>query len=446
MYISSKPLIFSTYPVSEIFGWYIGGGRLALLPPNAEKDPAKIMETIKRQQVSHINFVPAMFSAFLDTLEQKKFSFDSMPSLSYLFLAGEALPPSSVSRFRAFNSRVQLENLYGPTESTVYASAYSLHGWRDGMPVPIGKPLQNISLYIMSQNLGLQPIGIPGELCIAGDGLAMGYLNRPELTAASFVGLKPQITQISQILYKTGDGARWLPDGNIEFLGRIDQQVKIRGYRIELGEIESLLMLHPDVNETVVLNRNDNNRHYLCAYVVWKKRNEFQVLKDWLKSRVPEYMLPASFVELETIPLTASGKIARKQLPEPTESGTGTAGAFEAPETGLQQTIANVWKEVLGREKIGITDNFFDIGGNSLDFVKISNKLEERLNEEVPVDVLFTYPSIHALEIYLTGNREDQSFEENAAEDSEMLDEGKDLMRQAFKDFDDEEDDNDDDF
>ncbi|MCP5046292.1 MAG: hypothetical protein GY940_03915, partial [bacterium] len=241
----------------------------------------------------------------------------------------------------------------------------------------------------------------------------------------------------SAVIYKTGDLARWLADGNIEFLGRMDYQIKIRGFRVELGEIENRLLNHPGIKDAVVIDRMDKGRHYLCAYfntvpeigVGEQASPSNHRLKEYLKGKLPDYMVPAFFVELEAIPLTGSGKVDRKQLPRPLESGFHAGGTYEAPGTGLQQTIADTWKAVLGREKIGITDNFFDIGGNSLDFVKISNKLGEKLDREIPVATLFTYPTIHSLELWLTKEHGEEDSRDITPDDSGMVDEGKDLMR-----------------
>ncbi|MCP5103053.1 MAG: amino acid adenylation domain-containing protein, partial [bacterium] len=225
--------------VSELFGWFMGAGRLIVPGKDDHKDPLKIIEVIEGAWVTHINFVPSMFNAFIHHLNACNIG--KLFCLRYIFLAGEALQPHQVKRFRELGAKVILENLYGPTEATVYAVGYPLSGWNGEGSIPIGKPLPNVQLYILNKSGGIQPVGVAGELCISGAGVARGYLNNPELTAEKFTPL-----------YKTGDLARWLTDGNIEFLGRIDFQVKIRGYRIELGEIESCLVRHPDVKEAVV--------------------------------------------------------------------------------------------------------------------------------------------------------------------------------------------------
>ncbi|MCK5056620.1 MAG: amino acid adenylation domain-containing protein, partial [Candidatus Aminicenantes bacterium] len=449
--------------VAEIFGWFLGGGRLAILEQGMEKDPQRILDTTAAEYVTHINFVPAMFSAFVEILNPQ--NINQLSNLRYIFLAGEALLPELVKRFRALDTRITLENIYGPTEGTIFASRYSLSDWNGEGSVPIGKPLQNIRLYILDKDNNLQPIGIPGELHISGDGLAAGYLNNPELNVEKFCrdfrnygadknhykqkflrgpgAVFSKSAPGRRRLYKTGDLARWLSDGNIEFLGRIDHQVKIRGFRVELGEIESRLRTHPGIKETVVIAREDKGRQYLCAYITVNaakqgKENVLAVpeLKEYLEGKLPVYMIPACFVKIDRIPLNTNGKIDRKKLPQPLESDFHSGGTYKAPDSDIQKVVAEIWKEILSREKVGIQDNFFDLGGNSLDFAKVGNKLKEKLNREVPVVALYTYPTIAALERYLTGDREEEIMQENQPDRLEVIDEGKDLMFQTLNKLD----------
>ncbi|MCP5047206.1 MAG: amino acid adenylation domain-containing protein, partial [bacterium] len=245
--------------VSELFGWYLGGGRLAVLETGAEKEPRKIIQAIEKCQITHVNFVPSMFGVFLDMLNHENIR--RLSPVKYIFLAGEVLPPVMVERFKALDSHIALENLYGPTEATIYASHYSLSSRSGEGSIPIGRPLQNTKLYIIDKYDQTQPMGIAGELCISGTGVALGYLNRPELTNEKF--------GLPTTLYRTGDLARWLPEGDVEFLGRIDQQVKIRGFRVELGEIENQLQLMDEVKEAVVMAKEENDgEKYLCAYYI----------------------------------------------------------------------------------------------------------------------------------------------------------------------------------
>ncbi|UCH92952.1 MAG: amino acid adenylation domain-containing protein, partial [Candidatus Aminicenantes bacterium] len=312
--------------VTELFGWFLGKGKLAILEKDGEKDPEKILDTIWIARITHINFVPSMFNVFTDSLNPGNIA--KLSHLQFIFLAGEVLLPQSVNKFKALNSNVILENLYGPTEAAVYASKYSLSDWAGTGTIPIGSPLQNMKLYILDKNDNLQPMGVPGELCIAGTGVARGYLNQPELTAEKFDQDEQQnvpgsrfywsYMSYSSYIYKTGDFARWLPDGNIEFRGRIDQQVKIRGFRIELGEIENHLLNHNHIKEAVVTAQaNPAGDMALHAYIVPAKEFDTAGLREYLSGKLPEYMIPAYFIQLDRIPLTTSGKINRKALPEP---------------------------------------------------------------------------------------------------------------------------------
>ncbi|MCX6581229.1 MAG: amino acid adenylation domain-containing protein, partial [Candidatus Aminicenantes bacterium] len=363
--------------VTELFGWYMGGGRLAILETNGEKDPLVIFDWIHRYHVTHINFVPSMFNAFLDFVTEK--NKDRLAGLKYIFLAGEALLPSQVKKFTDLNTSIELENIYGPTEGTVYSSRYSLSEWNGIGNVPIGKPLRNIELYILNKYNHLQPLGIPGELYISGDGVARGYLNNPEITYEKFKiknyklkikngsgALRADFHHSSfimhhSILYCTGDRCKWFSDGGIEFLGRIDQQVKIRGFRIEPGEVENRLLKHEQIKDVVVLAKEDpTGDKYLAAYFVSGREIPGLELREYLAKDLPDYMIPSYFVQLEKLPLTPGGKMDRKALPAPK---VNEIAAYVAPRNEIEMKLAEIWAGILGRnlsqDRIGIDDNFF---------------------------------------------------------------------------------------
>jgi len=430
--------------VAELFGWFPGGGRLAILPKNGEKDPAEIARTAQRECVTHINFVPSMFRAFVEVLTMHPHLIPNISCLKYIFLAGEALTGDIVTEFRRLNPTITLENIYGPTEAAVYGSWFSLSDWNGSDRIPIGKPLYNVQLYILDKNYHPQPIGVPGELFIGGAGIARGYLNRPELSNErfilktktlfgkrvldsqklfiinkSFYGVQGRFLQKEPLgLYKTGDLVRWLEDGNIEFYGRIDHQVKVRGFRVELEEIERVLLRHEAVKEAAVTVRGEEKKSgYLCAYVVfqeaWKSRESSAALspvKEYLVRVLPGYMVPSQFVVLEQMPLTATGKIDRKHLPGPeskTNRGKGP-GLSAAPATELEAIIAKHCAEVLKLDSVGVEDNFFDLGGNSLDIIRLAGKLSGELGKEVAVVKFFNYPTVRMLAQHL-------GFDKNAA-------------------------------
>jgi acyl carrier protein len=262
------------------------------------------------------------------------------------------------------------------------------------------------------------PIGVPGELYISGVGLARGYLNRAELTAERFIP-DPFSNEPGARMYKTGDLGRYLADGNLEFLGRIDSQVKLRGYRIELGESEAVLMGYPTVRESIVLVReNASGDKRLIAYVIPHAPEALSItdLRSYLRAKLPEYLVPSAFVLLEAWPLTSNGKVDRRALPNPEELPLQLQSAYVAPQSQLERTVATVWQEVLHLEKIGIHDNFFDVGGHSLLLTQLQNKLQEVLNRDLSILDLFKYPTISSLAEYLGQEQSaHSSFKQNRA-------------------------------
>ncbi|WP_139488492.1 non-ribosomal peptide synthetase [Brevibacillus dissolubilis] len=389
-----------TFDVSvwELFWWSFTGARVIMLAPGGEKDPQQMIQTIAEQKVTTMHFVPSMLNLFLEYVEKGE-TRQQLATLKHVFTSGEALNLSQVDKFRQTIGAwhpTRLINLYGPTEATVDVSYYECVTDTDSgeTVIPIGRPIDNIQLYIVNEQNQLQPIGIAGELCIAGVGLAREYLNRPELTAEKFI---PNPFDPATNMYRTGDLARWLSDGNIEYLGRLDHQVKIRGYRIECGEIEHQLMLHPSVNEAVVIARKDQQQEtYLCAYIVAGQELSVLELKAHLAKQLPDYMIPAHFMQLPALPLSTNGKVDRKQLPAP-DHNLRTGVEFVAASNDTERFLAELWQELLGKKEIGIHDNFFDVGGNSLLILRAHQKLEERFPNQLKVADLFAYPTISKL-------------------------------------------------
>ena len=270
---------------------------------------------------------------------------------------------------------------------------------RLGWSVPIGRPIANTQVYILDHHLQPVPVGGPGELYIGGDGLARGYLNRPELTAERFIP-NPFSPESGTRLYKTGDLARYLPDGVIEFLGRRDHQVKIRGFRIELGEIEAVLTQHPMVQEAIVLAREDRpTEKRLVAYVVPKPAQSSppSALRAFLQTRLPEYMVPAAYMRLEKFPLTPHGKVDRQSLPVPDDASYVREGVSATPQTVVEELLAGIWAEVLGLTQVGRQENFFALGGHSLLITRVISRLRQVFQVELPVQSLFEAPTVAAL-------------------------------------------------
>ncbi|MCP4154282.1 MAG: non-ribosomal peptide synthetase, partial [bacterium] len=398
----------------EIFWWALEGARVCLLAPGGEKDPQQIVEAIKQNQVTVMHFVPSMLRAFLEYIKEPLNATgltdrEKISALRQVFASGEALELSLVKEFNRllYNpNKTALANLYGPTEAAIDVSYYDCPVEGNIQRIPIGKPIENITLYVLGNNDLLQPVGAPGELCIAGVGLARGYLNKPELTAERFPKVSRQLLSPSfpknqslitnNHLYRTGDLARWLPDGNIEYLGRIDNQVKIRGFRIELEEIETVLERHDGIKQAVVapLTTKSGTKN-LCAYIVWhKKETKIAALREHTGKHLPEYMVPSYFVKLEKIPISPNGKIDRKALPQPRTEDTGSDETrYRDPQNDLQEHMAQVWKEVLGRRRIGIDDNFITIGGDSIQAIQIASKLN-RVGYKLEIAHIFKHLTI----------------------------------------------------
>jgi len=287
-------------------------------------------------------------------------------------------------------------DLYGPSETTTYSTFTRRER---GGRATIGKPLANTQVYIVDPHLQPLPVGAPGEIFIGGDGLARGYLHRPDLTAERFIP-DPFSQKNGARLYKTGDIARWLPDGNIEYLGRGDRQVKLRGFRIELGEIESALGKHPSVRECVVLAREDSpGDKRLAAYVVLnpEKPADAGDFRRFLEGKLPEYMIPPAFVTLEAMPLTPNGKINKRALPVPQQADVKTVTEFAAPTTPTEETLAQIWREVLKVDRVGVRDNFFELGGHSLLVTQVMSRVQTTFQVDMTMRQFFEAPTIASL-------------------------------------------------
>ncbi|KYC36593.1 non-ribosomal peptide synthetase [Scytonema hofmannii PCC 7110] len=323
-----------------------------------------------------------------------------------ILCGGEALPKHLANEL--LNRHDSVWNMYGPTETTIWSAACLVK--TDSTVAPISHPIANTQFYILDQHAQLVPVGVPGELHIGGDGLARGYLNRPELTAEKFIP-NPFNNKSASRLYKTGDLARYLPNGEIEYIGRIDHQVKVRGFRIELGEIEALISQHPAVRETVVDVREDSaSSQRLVAYAVLHTEQTLTIteLRVFLESKLPNYMIPTAFVVLDKLPLTPNGKVNRKVLPVPNQIRPELEVVYQPPQTEVEHTIANTWQEVLLVKDVGIHDNFFDLGGHSLLLIQVHNKLQKIFQRNFPLVEMFQYPSVSHLARYLSQESSEQ--------------------------------------
>ncbi|HEU5381257.1 MAG TPA: amino acid adenylation domain-containing protein, partial [Ktedonobacteraceae bacterium] len=379
--------------VPEFFWPLIVGATLSIARPGGHQEPDYLVDLIESEQITSIHFVPSMLQAFLlepDLAHRCR-------SLRQVFTSGEALSVELQERFFACfpDPGVQLHNLYGPTEAAIEVSAWTC--LRQGVQerergrVPIGRPISNVQLYVLDASMRPVPVGVPGELHIGGAALARGYHGKEELTREKFVP-DPFGTDGDR-LYKTGDLVSYRADGAIEYLGRIDHQVKLRGFRIELGEIEAILSQHQAVQAVVVVAREDTpGDKRLVAYLVVSGEIAEGEWRGYLSKRLPEYMIPSVFVHLESLPLTSSGKVDRKALPMPEKGRSGVA--YVAPRTALEEQIAQVWTEVLGLERVGVMDNFFEIGGHSLKATQIIARVRQIVGVTVSLRSLFEDPTI----------------------------------------------------
>ena len=304
-----------------------------------------------------------------------------------------------------------LLNLYGSSEVSADVACYHTRTTNSNRDIPVGRPLSNTQLYIIDSNLQLVPIGVPGEICVGGDSLALGYLNRPDLTAEQFIA-NPFNSDPRSRLYRTGDLARYLADGNIEFIGRVDNQVKIRGFRIELGEIESVVNRHPSVKDSVVVARVGDSllEKQLVAYLVPNDLSSLSVpeLRTFLRGKLPEYMVPSIFVPLEVLPLMPNGKIDRNALPAPDGARPDVDEGFVEPRTEIEALVAQVWSVILKLDKVGVFDNFFELGGHSLLATRVVTRLRSNFSIDLPLRKLFELPTVAALAAHVDILRRNQ--------------------------------------
>ncbi|MHA7060181.1 non-ribosomal peptide synthetase [Aquimarina sp. M1] len=362
--------------VWEIYPYLVSGGSLyPISNQEIRYDVNLLTEFLREHKITH-TYLP---TKICEELIIQNIQLENTKILT----GGEALKlPKDINNHRIYNN-------YGPSENTVVTTSFDLND-RTGENIPIGRPIDNTQVYIISKNIELQPIGVVGEICISGDGLSRGYLNRPQLTEEKFI-TNPFSKEGR--LYKTGDLGRWLPDGTIEFLGRKDDQIKIRGYRIELGEIESVILSQTKMKQVIVLAKEIEGNTLLVAYYINDRKVNKQELRTTIGKELPEYMIPNYFIQLDELPLTSNGKIDKKALPEVEEKDI-IRNKFVVAKTEAEKQLVSIWQEVLNIENVGVTDNFFELGGHSLKGTVLVNKIKKRLGLEVSIKDLFLYPTI----------------------------------------------------
>jgi amino acid adenylation domain-containing protein len=375
------------FSVWEMYGALLFGGKLVIIPKNVAQSPKEFLQLLKDQKVTVLNQTPGSFYNII--AEEIENPISDM-AIRYVIFGGEALKPGKLKQWKERYPDCKLVNMYGITETTVHVTYKEITPREiEHNTSNIGKPIPTLSLLVLNRDLKLVPVGVAGELCVGGAGLARGYLNRPELTAERFID-HPYIPD--EKLYRTGDLAKMLPNGDFEYLGRIDHQVKIRGFRIELGEIESKLLLHPEVNDTLVIDRDDDSgTKYLCAYVVADNTINASDLRKHLAASLPDYMIPSFFVMMESFPLTGNGKIDRKRLPLPEGTDLSTA-IYEAPATEIEQKLSALWIKLLNIPKVGLNDHFFELGGQSLKAAQLVSLIHKNFQVEMSIKNIFTTP------------------------------------------------------
>ncbi|AKT37644.1 non-ribosomal peptide synthetase [Chondromyces crocatus] len=423
--------------VWEFFWPLMTGARLVVARPGGHRDTAYLAELFSSQRVTTAHFVPSMLAAFVEEP-----SLARCTHLKRVICSGEALPFELVERFLA-QSPAELHNLYGPTEASIDVTFHACQRADARRIVPIGRPIANTRIVLLDARLDPVPVGVPGELFIGGVGVGRGYVHRASLTAERFLP-DPLATTPGERLYRTGDRARWLPTGELEYLGRTDHQVKLRGFRIELSEIEAVLAQHPGVREAVVLAREDRPRDVrLVAYVVASATEvtageggaetgrstapSTTALREHLRTKLPEYMIPTAFVRLDAMPLTPSGKADRRALPAPDAAQAEERPAFVAPRTATEQALADIWTEVLQVERVGIHDSFFALGGHSLLATQVVARARDTFAVEVPLRAIFESPVLADMASLIVSCKAEQV---DCGDLSEMLESLDDLSEE----------------
>ena len=408
------------FSVWEMYGALLYGGRLVVVPKQIARDTPAFVTLLHAEQVTVLNQTPAAFYVLQDTLAEA----DTLPDLQvrYVIFGGEALNPAKLTTWHAAYPTCRLINMYGITETTVHVTFQEINAQHMAAGVSvIGHPISSLKAYVLDAQAQLLPVGVPGELYIAGAGLARGYLNRQALTAERFID-NPYKTATQQRLYKTGDLARWLPDGNLEYLGRIDNQVKVRGYRIELGEIENTILQTGFVKQGVVIARAIQKEvageKHLVAYIVSTDTFDKAAMITALHGRLPDYMVPQIFVEVDKIPLTSNGKVDREALPDPQLQTIRVA-----PRNETEQQLHHIWASVLGAKDISITDNYFEIGGDSLNLIRVINQVRKMFQKEVLAIDLYKATTIAAIATLLDTLPALGNYQETIRKVSDMLEE-----------------------
>jgi amino acid adenylation domain-containing protein len=392
--LSASDILLSTGAVSfdattfEYWGMLLNGGRLVLCRKEVLLDTTVLGDQIAGCGVTVMWFTAGWLNQVVDE------HIGLFKGLNTVLVGGDRLSASHIRALRSCYPSLKIINGYGPTENTTFSLTHLIDEVAGS--IPVGKPISNSTAYILDEHQSLLPIGVVGEICVGGDGLARSYLNEPGLSAAKFI---KHPYRPGERLYRTGDLGRWLEDGTIEFVGRKDSQVKIRGHRVELGEIESVLQSYAAIDSAVVIASNPSGAtgNELVAYVVGQTPLDIAAIRSYLGRQLPGYMVPGYYVQLESLPLTGNGKVDRKHLPAPAGLDMGIGTVYVAPRNEIESKLVMIWQEVLGKEKIGVRDNFFELGGHSLKVNKVASSIYKEFDVKISFLVLFSNPTIEGI-------------------------------------------------
>jgi amino acid adenylation domain-containing protein len=402
-----------TFDISvwQLFAALVCGGQTIIYPDELIYQPGELLRAVSASGVTILELVPAYLSVALEQAGEVTFN-----QLHYLLVTGEVVKRSVLAQWFASYSGIPVVNAYGPTEASDDICHHIMHTVPVTDSVPVGKPIQNMRIYILNEAGQLCAVGVPGEICVAGVGVGRGYLNQPALTAEKFVA-DPFAAQQGTKMYRTGDRGRWLPDGTIDYLGRMDSQVKIRGYRIELGEIEEVLQLYSGVSQAVVLAVEDGSGNKrLVGYIVPSGDFDKEGILNYLQSKLPAYMIPALLIPINKLPLTANGKTDHRSLPAVDHIMTETERAYVAPRNETEETLVMIWRELLGKENIGVRDSFFDLGGHSIKAIQLISRIQAAFSVRLNVETIFRDATIEniseRIQFILDQNRQKSNKEE----------------------------------
>ena len=415
------------FSVWEMYGALLFGGKVIIIPALVARDPSRYIQVLRNHKVTVLNQTPTAFNNLMEECDRKEIDLND---LRYVIFGGEALVPFKLKSWKEQYPHVKLVNMYGITEITVHATYKEIGAKEIEENISnIGKPIPTTSLYILDENKKLVPQGVAGEIYIGGAGVARGYLNKEELTNTKF---SDNPYRKGERFYRSGDLGRLLENGDVEYLGRIDNQVQLKGFRIELKEIEHHLLQHKAIQDTVVIKRDSDEGHpYLCAYYTGSEVLEVAVLRAHLGANLPKYMIPSYFVKLDEFPVTSNNKIAIKKLPSPDKQLLGET--YKAPNTEKESEMVAVWQEILNIPKIGIQDNYFSLGGDSLKAIGLISNINTKLGASFTIADLYSYQTIEELADKLTDSQEDEDRTRIYEETQEELRQFVEAYKEEFK-------------